>query len=181
MNGAELGLPLPAEENSRFESRLSGEGSRGGELIALLYARNPGSSYGWPVASFAEIGTRLTNNFGARIIAADEPSDETFTDSLRSLLPAGAIRLSEPQALELVAAIARASIVITDDAGIAQIASEMNTPVVEVRDAISSAAAPFPGHRIVQGATRARVSTDEIFDIACEMIQETRSPSLFQG
>lgn len=180
MNDARLGITLPAEENTRFEYRLASSGSRGGELIALLYAGNPGSGDGWPVAAFGEIGTRLTNNLGARIIAADEPSDEAFTDAASALLPPGAIKLAEPRALELVAAIARASIVITDEAGIAQIASELNTPVVEVGDAISPTPAAFTAHRIAKGSTRARVSTDEVYDIACEMIQESRSPSLFQ-
>lgn len=179
MTDARLGIAVPAEENSRFESRLASGGSRGGELIAVLYAGNPASREGWPVAAFGEIGTRLTNNPGARIIAADEPTDETFTNAASTFLPPGAIKLAKPRALELMAAIARASIVVTDDADIAQVASELNTPVVEIGDAISREPVEFRGHRIAKGSTRARVSTDEVYDIACEMIQESRSPSLF--
>jgi ADP-heptose:LPS heptosyltransferase len=180
INDTRLGIALPGEENTRFESRLASGGSRGGELIALLYAGNPGSRDGWPVTAFGEIGTRLANNLGARIIAADEPSDESFTNAARAILPRGAIKLAQPRVLELAAAIARASIVITDDAGIAQIASELNTPVVEIGDAISLSPAASTAHRIARGSTRARVSTDEVYDLACEMIQESRSPSLFQ-
>ena len=76
--------------------------------------------------------------------------------------------------------MARASIVITDEPGIAQVASELNTPVVEVGDASSPKPKPFTAHRIARSSTRARVSTDEVYDIACEMIQESRSASLFQ-
>lgn len=180
MNDERLRIVIPAEENTRFESRLSSGGSRGGELIALLYAGNPASRDGWPVAAFGEIGTRLSNNLGARIIAADEPSDEAFTRSASPFLRPGAIKLAKPRALELMAAIARASIVITDEPGIARLASELNTPVVEVGDAVSPTPAAFTAHRIAWGSTRARVSTDEVYDIACEMIQESRSPSLFQ-
>jgi len=180
MTDARLGIPLRADENTSFESRLASGGSRGGELIALLYARNPESREGWPVAAFGEIGTRLTNNFGARIIAADEPSGQAFTDAAGDLLPAGAIKLAESRALALVAAIARASIVITDDSGIAQIASELNTPVLEVGDAISPIPPTSTAHRVIRGSARARVSTDDVYEIACQMIQESRSPSLFQ-
>lgn len=180
MNDARLDVALPVEENTRFETRLKSGASRGGELIALLYAANPGSRDGWPVAAFREIGTRLTNNLGARIIVADEPSDDAFTGAARPLLPRSAIMLPKPRAVELVAAIARASIVITDEPGITQIAIGLNTPVVEIGDAVSPTEAAFPAHRIAKGSTRARVSTDEVFDIACEMIQESRSPSLFQ-
>jgi len=91
---------------------LSSGGSRGGELIALLYAGNPGSKDGWPVAAFGETGTRLANNLGARIIAADEPSDESFTRAASPFSAAGRDKLAKPRAFELMAAIARASIVL---------------------------------------------------------------------
>jgi ADP-heptose:LPS heptosyltransferase len=174
-----LGLTLAAEEDSRFEKRLANSGSRGGELIALLYASNPESPRGWPVASFAEIAIRLVNNFAARIIVADEPSDHTFTAAVSPFLPAGAIRLVEPRVVELIAAIARASVVITDEPGIASIAAELNTPVIEIAEAMSTANVSSPKHRIAKGSSRGRVSTDEVYDMTCEVIQEGRSPTLF--
>ncbi|MEK6286423.1 MAG: hypothetical protein AABO57_11830 [Acidobacteriota bacterium] len=170
----------PVEEDARFEHRLASSGSRGGELIVLLYASNSGSRRGWPVASFGEIGMRLANNLGARIVAADEPSDGAFTNDVSALLPPGAIKLAEPRALELAAAIARASIVITDERAIAQIASELNTPVIEVADTVTLEAASSGTHRIAQASPASHVSTDEVYEIACEIIQESRSASLFQ-
>jgi ADP-heptose:LPS heptosyltransferase len=180
MDDQRLAITLPVEEDARFEHRLSTSGSRGGELLALLYASNPESRHGWPVASFGEIGTRLVNNFAARIIVADEPSDSAFTAAVSPLLPPGAVKLVEPRALELVAAIARASIVITDEAAIAKIASELNTPVIEIADAMSPAIVSSRTHRIANGSSRGRVSTEEVYDTTCEVIQESRSPSLFQ-
>lgn len=180
MSDARIAITTAVEENARFEQRLARSGSRGGELIVLLYASIPGSGRGWPVDAFGEIGTRLANNFNARIVVADEPSDNTFTGSVSSWLPAGSIKLAEPRALELFAAIARASIIITDDSAIAQIASELSTPAIEIADTLSTAAAWSGTHRIASGSSRRRVSTDQVFEIASEMIQENRSPSLFQ-
>jgi ADP-heptose:LPS heptosyltransferase len=180
MNDARLAIAPPVEEDVRFENRLASSGSRGGELIVLLYASNPESRHGWPVDAFGEIGTRLANNFNARIIAGDEPSDHAFTRAVSAWLPPGAIKLAEPRAIELLAAIARASIVITDEPAIARIASELSTPVIEIADTISTAAASSTTHRIAQGSSRRNVSTDEVYEIAGEMIQENRSPSLFQ-
>jgi ADP-heptose:LPS heptosyltransferase len=180
MDDVRLAITPPVEEDLRFEHRLASSGSRGGELIVLLYASNPENRHGWPVDSFGEIGTRLANNFNARIIAADEPSDHAFTGAVSAWLPSGAIKLAEPRALELLAAIARASIVITDEPAIARIASELSTPVIEIADTISTAAPSSTTHRIAQGSSRRNVSTDEVYEIAGEMIQENRSPSLFQ-
>jgi ADP-heptose:LPS heptosyltransferase len=180
MKDERLAITLPAEEDARFEHRLSSSGSRGGELIALLYASNPSSRRFWPVDAFGEIGTRLANNFNARIVAADEPSDSAFTRAVSALLPPGTIKLAEPRAMELIAAIARSSIVITDEPAIARIASELATPVIEIAEAISATTASSTTHRIAQGSSRSRVPADEVYEIASEMIQENRSASLFQ-
>lgn len=180
MNDIRFTITPPAEEDARFEHRLASSGSRGGELIVLLYASNPESARGWPAGAFGEIGTRLANNFNARVVAADEPSDDAFTRAVSGLLPAGAIKLAEPRSLELLAAIARASIVITDEPALARIASELSTPVIEIAESIATAVASSTTHRIAQGSSRKQVSTDEVYETASEMIQENRSPALFQ-
>jgi ADP-heptose:LPS heptosyltransferase len=180
MDDARLAVTPPVEEDARFEHRLVSSGSRGGELLVLLYASNPESRHGWPVDAFGEIGRRLANNFNARIIASDEPSDHAFTGAVSAWLPPGAIKLADPRAIELLAAIARASIVITDEPAIARIASELSTPVIEIADTISTAAASSTTHRIAQCSSRRNVSTDAVYEIAGEMIQENRSASLFQ-
>lgn len=179
LNDFGLAITPRAEEDARFEQRLAAGGSRGGELIGLLYASNPNNRRFWPVDAFGEIGTRLANNLNARIVAADEPSDNSFTRAVSRCLPPGAIKLAEPRTLELIAAIARSSIVITDEPAIAQIASERGTPVIEIADAISTTAASSTTHRIARGSSRKFVSTDEVYEIASEMIHENRSPSLF--
>jgi ADP-heptose:LPS heptosyltransferase len=180
MSDTTLRVTAPDAEHAAFERRLVKAGSRGGELIVLLYASNPDDPRGWPVESFAETGRLLASNFDARVIAADEPSDRAFTDSIGSLLPAGAIKLAEARGGELVAAIARASIAITDDPAIAQIASELGTPAIEIADTVSLSSVPSSSHKILEASSRKRVTTDEVYETACEMIQESRSPSLFQ-
>ncbi len=179
LNDTRLVFAPPVEEDARFEERLAKGGSRGGELIVLLYASNPDDSRGWPAAAFAEVAVRLTNNLGARVVAADEPSGDSFTNATSALLPPSAIKFARPRALELLAAIARASIVITDEPGLAQVASELGTPVVEIADTISASAMPSSTHRILEGSSRKRVSTDEVYETACELIQDSRSASLF--
>jgi ADP-heptose:LPS heptosyltransferase len=178
LNDTRLVFAPRVEEDARFEERLAKGGSRGGELIVLLYASNPNDSRGWPADAFAEVAVRLTNNLGARIVAADEPSDDAFTNAMGALLPPAAIKLARPRALELLAAIARSSIVITDEPGLAQIGSGLGTPTLEIADTIS-ASTPSSTHRILEGSSRKRVSTDEVYETACELIQDSRSASLF--
>lgn len=180
LDDTSLRVEVPEQEHARFEQRLVKAGSRGGELLALLHSSNPNDTLSWPVGSFAELSGRLSSSFGARIIAVDEPSDRTFTDALTPLLPAGAIRLVEPSAFEFVAAIARASLVITDQTMVARIASEMGTPAIEIADTIASQVASTAEHRVLEGPSRTRVTPDEAYEAACEMIHKSRSPGLFQ-
>lgn len=180
LSESRLGVsPSPADD-ARFEELLARAGFRGGEPIAIVFAANAGDPRGWPVQSFGEIGARLANNFSARIVAADEPFDDTFTEAIGPFLSANAIKLAEPDALELLAALARASIVITDAPSIANLASEAGTPVIEVADGRSTRDSRSSTHRVIYGSSRSQVSTDEVFELASQMIQSSRTSSLFQ-
>lgn len=176
---SDLCIKPSSEDNSRFERLLSQSGSRGGELIVLLYASDPGSAHGWPIEAFGEIGSRLANNFGARIVVADEPSDDMFSDRVTAYLPRGTLKLAAPQALELVAALARSSLVVTDDHSIARLAQGLGTRVIEVTDTQSGATTGSGSHRVIRAGNRARISPDEVFEAASVMIQDSRSASLF--
>lgn len=175
-----LGIVVPAGEHTQFEKLLERSGSRGGEPLVVLYAADAGHQDGWPVPAFGEIGQRLTNAFGARMVAVDEPGDEGFTAAVSGLLPKSAIRLPTPRALQLAAAVARASLVITDAASVAQIATDMGTPVIEIIEVQGARRATSDFHRLVQGASRARIHADEVYELACTLIQSSRSAQLFQ-
>ncbi|MEK6304606.1 MAG: hypothetical protein AABO41_28315 [Acidobacteriota bacterium] len=160
------------EDNARFEELLSRSGSRGGEPVVVLYSA--GGAEAWPLASFGEIAHRLANNFNARVVAADEPADRVFTDALEAFLPKTAIKLAMPRAVEVMAAVARASLLITDEPNIATVAMGMGTPVIDVVELSNVVRRQGPGSAPVSG------TTDEVYDEAAEILQESRSASLFR-
>ena len=176
-----LGIIVPADEHAQFEKLLERSGSRGGEPIVVLYAADAGHEGGWPVSAFGEIGQRLANAFGARIVALDEPGDAGFTTAIGALLSKSAIRLAAPRALQLAAAMARASLVVTDASGAAQMATDVGTPVIEITENQSARRATSDFHRLVRGPSRGRISTDEVYELACTLIQSSRSAQLFQN
>jgi ADP-heptose:LPS heptosyltransferase len=168
--GNRIAITPAPEDNARFEELLSRNGFRGGEPVVVLYTA--GDAAAWPVASFAEIAHRLASNFNARVVPADEPGDRGFTSALEALLPKTAIKLAEPRALELMAAVARASVLITDERNLAAVASAMGTPVIDV------AGPARAGSHSLRGP-EASVTTDEVYEEACEILQESRSAGLF--
>ena len=173
-----LAITLLPEEDARFEKLLADKGCRGGQPVVILYSGGALAG-GWPIENFAEIGVRLANNFAARIVAADEPGDNTFTGTIAPLLPRDAIELHEERAVELVAAIARASLVITDDAGVAEMATDLGAPALEISRLKPPSRLPKT-RRVAYAPSLVRVTTDEVYEMASEMIQESRLISLFE-
>ena len=170
--GGRLSFKPTSEENAKFEELLSRRGFKGGEPVVVLYTA--GGIGSWGLASFAEVAQRLTNNFNARVVAADAPADENFTNVLEGSLPKTAIRLVQPRAVDLMAALARASLLITDEPNIATVAMRMGTPVIDV--AAPSTTAP----RGASVPSRAATTTDEVYEEAAEILQESRSSTLFR-
>ena len=170
-------IEVPEDEHAKFEQRLARHGSRGGEPIVVLHASNAGESFEWPIEHFMELASRLVNNFGARIVAIDDPASDSFTGAVGKLLPGKGIKIASPRALELAAACARGSIVVTDDPGLAALCEMVGTPVLELADAPTLSRSP--SHRIVQGSSRRRIEVEEVYTLACEMLQESRTVSLF--
>ena len=171
------GLFVPVEGHRRFEELIARHGSRGGEPLVILYGSTATVQRRGIVECICEVAVRLANNFGARIVAVDEPGSRTFNDRVSSSLPVGSIKLVAPRALEAAAAIARASVVITDDRDLVHLAAGFRTPMLEVRQESFRSHPPEvdrpesdPGNSLA----------DDVFEAASRMLQGSRFPSLFQ-
>jgi ADP-heptose:LPS heptosyltransferase len=175
---SDSGVFVPVEGHKRFEELLVRHGSRGGEPLVILYGSSATAQRRGVVECISEVAVRLANNFGARIVAVDEPSSRTFTDRVSSSLPPGSIKLVSPRALEAAAAMARASMVITDDPELVNLTSGFRTPMLEVRDG-SLRAHPSHADRDVSGPSGNSLA-DDVFEAASRMLQGSRFPSLFQ-
>lgn len=170
-------FPLSNEDSHRFEEILKRGGFRGAEPVVVLHSSIVAQS--WPPEKFTEMAFRLANNFAARIVAVDEPFTNDFTKAIKNVLPKGSINISSPNALEFLAVLARASLVITDERGVAKTAGDLDAPVIEIADAPS----PFgesSSYRVFRSSSRPRIATDEVYEAASEIIQEGRTLSLFR-
>jgi ADP-heptose:LPS heptosyltransferase len=167
------GIRLPAEENARFEQLLGRHRSRGGEPIVLIHGCNseqmPDNS--WP----GELAARLARGQHARVIAVDEPYSRDFTDRVGRSLPPNAIKLVAPRAMEVAAAVARASLVITDQPEMWHMARQLKTPMLEL--SFGQARQSDVGRVVISMASPAAL--DDAYDAGCEMLHQTRSPFLF--
>ena len=163
--------PGMAHESSRFEESLERSGFKGGEPILLLYTMEAGWSRSWPIHCYAELAVRLSSNYGVRVVAADVPFTNDFTNSISLALPKESIKLRSPRAAELVAAVARSSLVVTDDSGVARMANGLGTPAIDL------AAGSSAGNR--SSSLRSR-DTEAVYQEACHLLQASRTGALFR-
>jgi len=172
-------LRTRSEFNGRVEGLLKSKGYRAGELLVGFHA---GADYGppfWPVENFADLGGRLVNNFNVRILAASLKGEDGAVGWFTSKAPEGSIVLKASSVGELVSALARCAVMISGDSGHGHIAAALGVPTLIIgcpvtRKPIGSA------HYYIDSFGTRTVSTDYVFDLACEMLRRSRTSVLFQ-
>ncbi len=172
-------LTLSNEESLRFEDLIFRKEARHGEPIVVCYSSQASGADAWSTEKFVEIAHRLANNFKARMVAVDEPFANEFTTAIKNLLPPKSVVLTAPTALQFAAAMARSSLVITDDRGVAKMAADFDAPVIEIADS-PSAYAKGADHRVIVSSSLSRVTTEAVFETASELIQAGRTASLLK-
>jgi ADP-heptose:LPS heptosyltransferase len=172
-------IALPNEASLRFEDMVFRKETRHGEPIVVLYSSRAGGADSWGVERFIETAHRLANNFRARIVVLDEPFSNDFTAALKEMVPAKALALAAPTALQFAAALARSSLVITDERGIAKMAADFDAPVIEIADS-PSAYSTSGDYRVITSSSPSRVTTEAVFETASELIQAGRTATLLR-
>ncbi|MGH9763256.1 MAG: glycosyltransferase family 9 protein, partial [Blastocatellia bacterium] len=172
------------EVAAKIEETLRKQGFRGGEPLIVLYSADTAIGGAWPVARFAEVGSRLASNYGVRVVVLDQPYSSKFTSAIGPSLPKEAIKLRAPRALDLVGALARASLVITDDPAVARFSARVGSSSIDIgsgsRKGVGSAGTSQPkkGPAGVRGGVLA--SAEDVYHVACEQLQASRTAVLFE-
>ena len=147
-------LVLFHEEETAMARRLTESGISGAELLIGL---NPGSTYGgakrWLPERFAETADRLAAQFGAKVLIVGAHGEEALAQAIAGRIQAKTIVLSGKTSVrELMAAVKRCAVFITNDTGPMHIAAAFGVPVVAVFGPTDSrTTAPFgAGHALVR-------------------------------
>ena len=118
----------------------------GGPIVGL----NPGAAYGpakrWLPERFAEVGRRLRDAYGARILVFGSPADAPVTGPIAAQIGQAAHDLTGRTTLgELAALMARCHVVITNDTGPMHLAGAVGTKVVAIFGSTSPERTAPPG------------------------------------
>jgi heptosyltransferase-2 len=147
-------LVLFHEEEAAMAGRLTESGISGAELLIGL---NPGSTYGgakrWLPERFAEAADRLAGQFNAKVLIVGARGEEQLAQAIAGRMKAKTVVLSGKTSVrELMAAVKRCAVFITNDTGPMHIAAAFGVPVVAVFGPTDwRTTAPFgAGHALVR-------------------------------
>lgn len=147
-------LVLFREEETAMAKRLMESGVGGDELVIGL---NPGSTYGgakrWLPERFAETADRLAGQSGAKVLIVGARGEEPLARAIAEKIQAGTVVLSgQTSVRELMAAVKRCAVFVTNDTGPMHIAAAFGVPVVAVFGPTDwRTTAPFgTGHTLVR-------------------------------
>lgn len=101
-----------------------------------LFVLNPGGAFGpskyWPAERFGQLGDRLLDRFGGRVVISGAPAERPIVDRVAAAMKHPAVRLTDsPIRLSAVRELVRrASLLVTNDTGPRHFAIAFGTPVV---------------------------------------------------
>ena len=133
-----LELYIPGEMNARVAKKMAAMGIVRVDKIIGFCPSAKHATKCWPQDRFAELGIRLSNEYGTKILLFGGPADKerchVIADAINKRTGDGsAVDLSgELSLLETAAAMEFCNIIVTNDSGLMHIASAMKKKVIAI-------------------------------------------------
>jgi lipopolysaccharide heptosyltransferase I len=147
----EFRIPRDEATDARADDILREAGIKPQDRLVLVNAGAGRTEKRWPVASFRELGRRLADEAGARVVVTWGPGED---DDARTIAATAAGALVAPPTTlrELAALMRRARLLIAGDTGPIHIAAAVGTPCLGLYGPTSGVRnGPYgPGHRVLQ-------------------------------
>lgn len=167
--------------DSVVDSLLKKEKAQSGELLVGLIPGAGNVSRRWPLENYAQIADHLIRNERVRVIVFAGPEEQAMMTQMRTLFPHGTIffdRLTIPQ---LISALARLTLAVSNDTGPAHLASAVGVPVIVVMDRLTPHDYMPLGeqNRFIYAADITKPTVEEVYRNAHEVLALSRTDQLF--
>jgi len=126
-------LPVAPEDRAAVRARLAAEGVAADEPLLVVSAHARWETKQWPPERFAEVIDRLVAEAGARAVLVGSAAAAAVGHEVAQAAKARPVDLTNRTTLkELVALIAAARVLVTNDSGPMHVAAAVGTPVVAI-------------------------------------------------
>jgi ADP-heptose:LPS heptosyltransferase len=170
-------LHPPPDVSAATDKRLSQKGHRRGQLLIGLYPHADDGPRHWPLEWFVELSQRLVHDLDVQLLLLSYSRKHKIIRNIAKSV-AKNITLDGLTMPELAAALTACTMLITDDAGIANLAAAVDTPVLGL--GLSASVAPRGEEHIVVQSGRLASTLEEVVAAASQIVTRERSSTLFQ-
>ena len=159
---------------------LKKEKAESGELLVGLFPGAGNVSRKWPLEHYAQLADHLIRNDRVRVVVFAGPEEREEVPRMRMLFPPNTIFLDRLTISQLVSAQARLTVLISNDTGPAHLAAAVGAPVIVILDCPTPHSFVPQGdqHRLICGADITKITVDEVYQAAHELLALSRTDSL---
>jgi ADP-heptose:LPS heptosyltransferase len=159
---------------------LKKEKAQSGELLVGIFPGAGHVSRRWPLEQYAQLADHLVRNDRVRIVVFAGPEEREMVAQMRTLFPPKTIFLDRLTIPQLVSAQARLTVLISNDTGPAHLAAAVGAPVIVILDCPTPHSFVPRGdrHRLIFAERITRVTVDEVYQAAQELLALNRTDSL---
>ena len=163
------------------DALLKKEKAQSGELLVGLFPGAGHVSRKWPLEHFVQLADHLVRNDRVRVVVFAGPEEREMVPHMRTLFPSNTIFLDRLTIPQLVSAQARLTVLISNDTGPAHLAAAVGAPVVVILDVPTPHSFMPRGehHRVILGAQIGKITVDEVYQAARELLALNRTEFLF--
>ena len=159
---------------------LKKQKAESGELLVGLFPGAGNVSRKWPLEHYAQLADHLIRNDRVRVVVFAGPEEREEVPRMRTLFPPNTIFLDRLTISQLVSAQARLTVLISNDTGPAHLAAAVGAPVIVILDCPTPHSFVPQGdqHRLICGADITKITVDEVYQAAHELLALSRTDSL---
>jgi len=145
----ELFLRLPPAAEAWAADFVKSLGDR--PLVGI----NPGAAFGpakrWPAERYGQVGQRLAQEFGARLVVFGTAADRQAAAAIKAMAPEATEDLTGRTSLaQAMALIGRCNCFVTNDSGLMHVGAALKTPLVALFGSTNAVATgPFSDNSVV--------------------------------
>ena len=169
------------EADQRIDLRLSKHDFSSGGLLVGVHPGAGKNKPRWAADKFTIVAAKLIHTMDARIIIFAGPHERGLAKHLTQQLPAKKSLALESLSLnDFASATARLSVFITNHSGPAHLAAAVGAPVVVASASTNNSDKLLsPNHIFIAQDSIAAITTEEVFEAACQLIQASRAELLW--
>lgn len=173
-------LRARAEDDRAVEAMLKkARADMGAPLVGIF----PGAGHPsrrWPLQRFAELADMLRRNDEVRILVFAGPEEREMIAEVKKAFPRETLVFDKLTIPQLAAAMARLSVLVSNDTGPMHIAAAVGASVVLLLDSRAPHTyLPVEGHHRIIQRTIGDITTEEVYGAARELLVAGRTEALF--